>query len=161
MAVGIIIHISIGTEKRTEFFTDENIRIGSDDSSDLQIRTKQIEAASIWLVLEYSDGVFRVINFDKSLNFTFNGNSLRRFVAISDGDVIAIENTNVSFSFFSLESKSSLITTNREQPQIAPFIEAAALESAATPKRDDAKIFLREFVRELSREISWATKLIV
>ena len=45
--------------------------------------------------------------------------------------------------------------------QIAQFIEAAALESAVTPQRDDAKIFLREFVRELSREISWTTKLIV
>ena len=161
MAVGIIIHISIGTEKRTEFFSDEIIRIGSDESSDLQIRTKQIETSSVWLVLEHSDGIFRIINYDKSLNFTFNGNPLRRFVAISDGDVIAIEKTDVSFSFFSLESKSSLITTNREQPHIAQFIEAAALESAATPKRDDAKIFLREFVRELSREISWATKLIV
>ena len=161
MAVGIIIHISIGTEKRTEFFSDETIRIGSDERSDLQIRAKQIETSSVWLVLEHSDGVFRVINYDKSLNFKFNEKPLRRFIAINDGDVISIEKTDISFSFFSLNSKSSLITTNREQPQIAQFIEAAAIESAATPKRDDAKIFLREFVRELSSEISWTTKLIV
>jgi S1-C subfamily serine protease len=161
MAAGIIIHISIGTEKRTEFFSDENIRIGSDERSDLQIRSKQIETSSVWLQLEYSDGVFRVTDFDKALNFKFNENPLRRYVAINDGDVISIENTDISFSFFSLNSKSSLITTNREQPQFAQFIGAAAIESAATPKRDDAKIFLREFVRELSREVSWTTKLIV
>lgn len=161
MAVGIIIHISIGTEKRTEFFSDENIRIGSDEKSDLQIRTQQIESGGVWLEIECSDGVFRVINFDQSLNLTFNGVPLRRFVGISDGDVIAVSNTDVSFSFFSLTPKSSLITTRREQPQIAQFIETAAIGAAVSPKRDDAKMFLREFVRELSREITWATKLIV
>ncbi|MEO6656385.1 MAG: serine protease, partial [Pyrinomonadaceae bacterium] len=40
-------------------------------------------------------------------------------------------------------------------------IEDAALESATSAKRDDAKAFLREFVRELSREITWTTKLMV
>src|SRR4029078_3836974 len=34
------------------------------------------------------------------------------------------------------------------------------LESATSIKRDDAKTFLREFTRELLREISWTTKLI-
>ena len=161
MAVGIIIHISIGTEKRTEFFSDENIRIGSNDKSDLQIRTKQIETDGIWLEIENSEGVYRVINFDESLNFTFNDAPLRRFVAVSDGDVIAVQNTDVSFSFFSITPKSSLITTKREQPHIAQFIETDAIGAAVSPKRDDAKMFLREFVRELSREITWATKLIV
>jgi len=46
-------------------------------------------------------------------------------------------------------------------PHVAPFIEAAAMESGFSPKRDDAKVFLREFVRELLREVSWVTKLIV
>jgi hypothetical protein len=161
MTVGIIIHISIGTEKRTEFFSDENIRIGSNDKSDLQIRTKQIETDGIWLEIENLEGVYRVVNFDKSLNLTFNQAPLRRFVGISDGDVIAVQNTDVSFSFFSITPKSSLITTKREQPHIAQFIETAAIGAAVSPKRDDAKMFLREFVRELSREITWATKLIV
>src|SRR4029077_5741887 len=39
-------------------------------------------------------------------------------------------------------------------------IEAAAIESAATARRDDAKVFLREFTRELVREINTSTKLI-
>ena len=39
MAVGIIIHITVGTEKRTEFFSQERIRIGSGEAADLQIYT--------------------------------------------------------------------------------------------------------------------------
>lgn len=161
MAVGIIIHISIGTEKRTEFFSDENIRIGSDEKSDLQIRTKQVETEGSWVEMENTDGVYRITSFSETLKFKLNENSIRRFMAISDGDVLKIEGTDISFTFYSLATKSSLITTNREQPHLAHFIEAAALESATTEKRDDAKIFLREFFRELSKEISWATKLIV
>ena len=161
MAVGIIIHITVGKEKRTEFFSQENLRIGSGETSDLQIHTERVSGDGVWLDLDNTDGFYRVTNFDKSLNFTLNGNPLRRYVAISDGDVLQLGDSDISFSFFSLTSQSSLITTNREQPHIAQFIEEAALESAYSPKRDDAKAFLREFVRELSREINWTTKLIV
>jgi S1-C subfamily serine protease len=161
MAVGIIIHITVGKEKRTEFFSQENLRIGSGENSDLQIHTERVSADGVWLDLDNTDGFYRVTDFDKSLNFTLNGSPLRRYVAISDGDVLQLGDSDISFSFFSLTSQSSLITTNREQPHIAQFIEEAALESAYSPKRDDAKAFLREFVRELSREINWTTKLIV
>ena len=161
MAVGIIIHVIVGAEKRTELFSEENIRLGSTEASNLQIHTDKIADDGVWLELALEKGVYRVINFRESLNLKLNGEPLRRFVAIKDGDSVEIPDTDVSFSFFSLESKSSLITTNREQPHIAQFIEEAALESAFTPKRDDAKAFLREFVRELSREIAWTTKLIV
>jgi hypothetical protein len=161
MAVGLVIHISVGKEKRTEFFSAENIRFGSDETSDLQIHTEKIADKSVWFALESDGNVYRVTNFDKELGLILNGNPLRRYVPINDGDIIEISAADISFSFFSLESKSSLITTNREQPHIAQFIEAAALDAAATPQRDDAKAFLREFVRELSREISWATKLII
>src|SRR6185503_20023043 len=34
------------------------------------------------------------------------------------------------------------------------------IESAATARRDDAKVFLREFTRELVREIRTSTKLV-
>ncbi len=161
MAVGLVIHISVGKEKRTEFFSAENIRFGSDETSDLQIHTGKISDKAVWFELEWSDGEYRITEVNKELGLTLNGKPLRRFVAVNDGDTIEIPDTEISFAFFSLESKSSLITTNREQPHIAHFIEAAALDAAATPQRDDAKAFLREFVRELSREISWATKLII
>jgi len=160
MASGIIIHITVGTEKRTEFFTEERIRIGSDDTNDLQIHANQVNGAGVWLELENSDGVYRLIEFDPSLDLQLNGQRIRRFVAISDGDILSIPNTDISFTFFSLAARSALITTNRETP-IAQFIEEAALEARTSPKRDDAKAFLREFTRELLREISWTTKAIV
>ncbi len=160
MATGIIIHISVGKEKRTEYFSEERIRIGSGEFSDLRIHTAKIASKTTWLELEQTEGVYRIIDFDESLNLTINDKPLRRFIAVRDGDLIEIPDTEISFGFFSLASKSSLITTNRE-PHIAQFIEEAALDSAASPKRDDAKAFLREFVRELSREISWFTKISV
>lgn len=160
MATGIIIHVSVGAEKRTEYFSEERISIGSNEDSDLQIHTNGDSAAEVWLELELTEDVYRVINFKESLSLERNGKPLRRFVAIRDGDKIEIPSNDISFAFFSLASKSALITTNRET-RVAPFIEEAALGAAASPKRDDAKKFLREFVRELSREISWTTKLIV
>ena len=161
MAVGIIIHITVGAEKRTEFFTEDRVSIGADQNCDLQIHTKQVDAPGMWLELENTDGVFRVTKYGQDLALTLNDKPIRRFIAISDGDALRIEDTDISFSFFSLSEKSALITTNREQPMIAQFIEEAAIESAVSPKRDDAKTFLREFTRELSREISVTTKLII
>ncbi len=161
MAVGIIIHISVGAEKRTEFFSEDRLSIGADENSDLQIHTKQIDAAGTWLELENTDGVFRVTRYEPTLNFSINEKPIRRFIAISDGDVLRIDRTDISFSFYSLSEKPTLITTNRDQPHIAQFIEEAAIESAISPKRDDAKTFLREFTRELSREVSLTTKLII
>ena len=160
MAVGIIIHITVGTEKRTEFFSQERIRIGSDDTCDLQIHAPQTGEARSWFDLENSDGVYRIVEFNDALSLKVNQNPIRRYIAITDGDLIEVPDADISFAFFSLETKSSLITTNRDQPHISRFIEDAALESASSTKRDDAKAFLREFVRELSREISWTTKLI-
>jgi S1-C subfamily serine protease len=160
MAVGIIIHITVGSEKRTEFFSDERIRIGSDETSDLQIHMPNAKDGGMWFDLENADGVYRIVEFNPELALTINQKPIRRYIAISDGDIIEVGNSDIAFAFFSLESRSSLITTNRDQPHISRFIEDAALESASSAKRDDAKAFLREFVRELSREISWTTKLI-
>lgn len=157
---GIIIHIEVGSEKRTEFFSQDRIRIGSDETADLQIRTTDVEVDGMWFDLENTDGVFRVVEFDNRLNLQINNNPIRRFIAVTDGDTITVSGREITFSFFSLESKSALIRTNREQPHISRFIEEAALESAASEKRADAKLFLREFVRELSREISWTSKAI-
>jgi S1-C subfamily serine protease len=161
MAVGLIIHVSVGAEKRTEFFAEENIRFGSSDACDLQIHTDKFSSKSVWLELGYGEGVYRIIDFSEPLNLQLNGKSIHRYVAIKDGDTIEVPANDISFSFFSLTSKSSLITMNREPHIVAPFIESAALDAAVSPKRDDAKAFLREFVRELSREIHWTTKFVV
>lgn len=161
MERGIIIHISVGEEKRTEFFSDEHIRIGADETSELQIISPQIKAETLLLELEARGKNYIILKFDRDAGLTLNAKPLRRFAVIKDGDKIFVGDSGIEFSFFSLASKSSLIAVNREQPHIAPFIEEAALEAAFTPQRDDAKVFLREFVRELRREISWTTKLII
>jgi S1-C subfamily serine protease len=161
MAVGIIIHISVGEEKRTEFFSEDRLSIGSAETCDLQIQTDQVAASGLWFELENTDGVYRITKFDPSLNLILNDKPIRRFIAVTDGDVLKVDGTGVLFGFFALSEKRSLIKANRSQTPIAQFIEEAALDAAASPKRDEAKAFLREFVRELSREISWTTKLIV
>ena len=160
MAVGIIIHISVGSERRTEFFSENRLSIGSDEVCDLQIHANHFESKSTWIVLENSDGVYRLIDFDPAVSLKINKKPVRRYIAITDGDVISVGDTDISLSFFSIEQKPSLITTKRNELAVAPFIADAALESAASPKRDDAKVFLREFARELLREVSWTTKAI-
>jgi S1-C subfamily serine protease len=160
MATGIIIHIEVGNDRRTEFFSEERIRIGSDENCDLQIETRQFESEGLWIELENNDGTYRVVAFDPALEFTINGRPIRRYIAVSDGDTLKIGDTDISFSFFALAKRGSLIKTNREPRHVAQFIEEAALDAAASPRPDEAKAFLREFVRELSREISWTTKLI-
>jgi Trypsin-like peptidase domain len=159
MAAGIIIHVTVGEEKRTEFFTEERIRLGADETSDLQIHDAHISESGVWLELERDGEIYRVVSFKDDLNLRLNGQPIRRFVPVRDGDRVTVD--GIEFSFFALTSTSSLITTNREPLHVGRFIEQAAIESAVSPKRDDAKAFLREFARELSREISWTTKLIV
>ncbi len=161
MATGIIIHITVGSEKRTEFFSQERIRIGADEVSDLQIHAPNLNGSGgMWIDLENADGVYRITDFNETLGLSINDKPVRRFIAVADGDVLNVGDSNVSFSFFSLETRSALITTNREQRHISRFIEDAAIEASGSVKRDDAKAFLREFVRELSREISWTSKAI-
>ena len=161
MAAGIIIHISVGTERRTEYFSEERISVGTGENNDIQIHSNSLEPSETWFELELSDGEYRIVNLNKAIKLTYNdAQPARRYVAIQDGDKMTVDLTDIVFSFFTLASKSALITTHRDT-HVAQFIEEAALESAVSPKRDDAKAFLREFVRELSREISWTTKLII
>lgn len=161
MAAGIIIHITVGGERRTEFFAESRVRIGGGEFCDLQIHTAKVKNSGIWLDLENSEGIYRIVDLADGIGMILNENPVRRYVALADGDVISIPDADISFAFFSLTASPSLIRTNRDQPHISRFIEDAALESAASVKRDDAKAFLREFTRELMREVSWTTKLII
>src|SRR5256885_17025239 len=45
-------------------------------------------------------------------------------------------------------------------PYTTLFRSQAAIEAAATARGDDAKVFPREFSRELLREINWSTKIV-
>ena len=72
MAKGIIIHISVGKEKRTEFFNDERISFGADDNSDLFIHSPEVTETGNWFELENTDGLYRIVNFNENLNLTLN-----------------------------------------------------------------------------------------
>ena len=160
MAEGIVIHITVGNERRTEYFSEGEISVGTSDQCDIKISLKNPPLEGVWFRLESTEGSYRIAEFDKSIDLKLNGHPLRRFIAISDGDSLKLVDSDVAFTFFSLANESSLITTNRSQSSAIPFIEDAAIEAASTPERDDAKMFLREFLRELFSEISWRTKAI-
>ncbi|HEV7646071.1 MAG TPA: trypsin-like peptidase domain-containing protein [Pyrinomonadaceae bacterium] len=160
MASGILIHVVVGAEKRTEFFSDERIRIGTEELCNLQIHSKKAPLQGVWLELEKLEDSYRLIDFHPELQAQLNERPLSRYILIRDGDVIKIPGSDIIFSFFELTGESALISVNRDS-HIVPFIEDAALQSATSPRRDDAKAFLRSFTRELVKEIGWATRLII
>jgi serine protease Do len=162
MATGLVIHISSGDDRHTEVFTDERIRIGSCDDCALRLRSSMLpkERSANGLVVELvrDSGAYRVADFDEILHPTLNGRELRKFDEIHDGDELRFNPADLALQFFPIRSLPAVVSG--PEPHVAPFIEAAAIESAATARRDDAKVFLREFTRELVREINPSTKLI-
>ncbi|MDQ4121253.1 MAG: serine protease [Acidobacteriota bacterium] len=169
MSNGIVIHIIAGDEKRTEFFINERVRIGTDAACDLRIEPPpdhHLAATNgVWLELRRGiNGNYRIVYFDETLGLNLNRQPLALETRLKDGDKIGLDNSELTLLFFTVPSTaaaiSSLTRLGRET-RVAPFIESAAVESAATDKRDDAKVFLKEFSRELIQEISWVTKAIV
>ncbi len=168
MPNGIVIHIVAGEEKRTEFFINDRVRIGTDPACDLRIEPPpeyHLAAANgVWLELRRGvNGNYRITDFDESVGLNLNRQPLALETRLKDGDKIALNDSELSLLFFSVPATGSMISSlaRGREARVAPFIENAAIESAATAKRDDAKVFLKEFTIELVREISWVTKLIV
>lgn len=160
MANGLVIHISAGEDRHTEALSQDAIFIGSDEDSDVRLRAshlpKDYSPNGHILELIRGNNSFRVKNFDKHLNILHNDEPLEMGARLLDGDALRFEGTDLNLQFFLIRSLP-MVTG---QTHVAPFIENAAIESAATPKRDDAKVFLREFSRELIREINPSTKII-
>ncbi|HEV2883878.1 MAG TPA: serine protease, partial [Pyrinomonadaceae bacterium] len=119
------------------------------------------KTANDGLILELTrtNGFYRVSSFDESVGLAFNGAPLQPNVEIEDGDEVSIEQSALGLKFFPIRSLPAVINQPPEA-HVAPFIEQAAIESAATARRDDAKVFLREFTRELVKEINPSTKFI-
>jgi S1-C subfamily serine protease len=163
MSTGLVIHISSGEERHTEILTDERLKIGTSEDCDLRLRATSLprtaENGSL-VELVRSDSSYRIEALDSSFSFTRNGESLSTGDEIADGDEIRIADTALVLQFFPIRSLPAVVASPTHETHVAPFIEAAAIESAATARRDDAKVFLREFTRELVREINPSTKLI-
>ena len=164
MATGLVIHISTGEDKHTEILTAEHICIGKSDQCDLRLRASDLPAISgsgdVVLEVGRSSGLYRVTDFDPLLEITHNGEPIAQQSEIKDGDEVRIHQSDLSLQFFPIRSLPAVIPTAQHETHVAPFIEQAAIESAATARRDDAKVFLREFTRELVREVNVTTKLI-
>lgn len=160
MANGLVIHISAGEDRHTEALSQDTILIGSDEHSDVRLRASHLphDYTPNGHILELIRGnnSFRVKNFDKHLNILHNDEPLEMGARLLDGDDLRFEGSDLHLQFFLVRSLP-MVTG---QTHVAPFIENAAIESAATPKRDDAKVFLKEFSRELIREINPSTKII-
>ncbi len=164
MATGLVIHLSSGKDKHTHVLTDENIRIGNCEDCEVRLRSSSLpvtgDSNGVVLELTRTNGYYRVANFDPSLALKHNGKPIKANSEIEDGDEVRIHPSDLLLTFYPIRSLPAVVDTRSHEAHVAPFIEQAAIESAATTRRDDAKVFLREFTRELVREINPSTKLI-
>ena len=164
MATGLVIHISSGKDKHTQVLTDEHVRIGSSEDCSVRLRSASLPEGGtdggLVLELERRNGSYVVTGFDQSLDLKHNNKPLESDSEIEDGDEVRIANSHLLLTFYPIRSLPAVVGTSAHEAHVAPFIEQAAIESAATARRDDAKVFLREFTRELVKEINPSTKLI-
>ena len=164
MATGLVIHISSGEDRHTEILSNDSIRIGTSEDCNLRLRSSSLpkDAANAVLIeLNRTNGLYRVTSFEPAVPFLLNGERVNAGDEIRDGDELRIADSGLMLSFFPLRALPAVVPAGPQDTHVAPFIEAAAIESAATARRDDAKVFLREFTRELVREINPSTKLVV
>ena len=164
MSTGLVIHISSGDDRHTEILTDDSVRIGTSESCDLRLRSSSLPktaANTVLLELSRANGSYRVSESDPTIPLTLNGAEITSGTEILDGDELRINDSEVVLHFYPVRALPAVVPPAAREPVVAPFIEAAAIESAATARRDDAKVFLREFTRELVREINPSTKFLV
>src|ERR1051326_598154 len=160
---GLIIHVSSFNDRSTEVVTRDRIRVGPTDDCDVKIRLPQVpavESSGPVIELVRLNGIYRIDSFHPNFEVKLNGRPIKANKGIYDGDEIWIGPSGPSIHFFPIESTAALVPGRRDGAHVAPFIEQAAMEASATARRDDAKIFLREFTRELIREINPSTKII-
>lgn len=158
MAGGLVVHISNGQERHTEVLSQERVLIGPGEGCHIRLGSDLLTDSDVMLELARQNGHFRVQEFDPEIGITLNGRPLARGAKIDDGDELRFAAFDVRMQFFPVGNLPA-VTTGGRRASVAPFIEQAAIEAAATARRDDAKVFLREFTRELLREIKWSTKI--
>src|SRR6266704_1154879 len=160
---GLIIHVSSFNDRSTEVVTRDRIRVGTTDDCEVKVRLSQDPATPTngpVIELVRMNGIYRIDSFDPALEVKLNGRPIKPNKGIYDGDEIWVGPSGPSIHFFPIAASAALVPGRRGSAHVAPFIEQAAMEASATSRRDDAKIFLREFTRELVREINPSTKII-
>jgi S1-C subfamily serine protease len=157
MANGLVIHIARGQDRHTEVLSLERVRIGPGEDCHVRLAPDFPTGSSLLIELARTNGHYRVSEFDPALDLTLNGAPLAHGDAIDDGDELRFGETDLAVQFFPVGELPAVVSHRRAN--VAPFIEQAAIEAAVTARRDDAKVFLREFTRELLREIKISTKI--
>ena len=163
MATGLVIHISSGDDRHTEILSDDSVRIGASEGCDLRLRSSSVPKTaenSVLLELSRANGSYHVSDFDPTLALTLNGEPVEAGNEIRDGDEVRLKDSELILHFFPVRDLPAIVPASSRETHVAPFIEAAAIESAATARRDDAKVFLHQFTRELVHEINPSTKLV-
>jgi len=161
---GLVIHVSSMNDRSTEVVMSEHVRIGTGDDCDVMIRLPAAAGTpSDGSVIDVTriDGTYRIAKIDPGIDVKLNGRPIKPNKGIHDGDEIWIGPAGPSIHFFPIAATTAMVPGRRGGAHVAPFIEQAAMEASATARRDDAKIFLREFTRELVREINPSTKIII
>jgi len=142
----------------------EHVRIGTSDDCDVKIRLPAaagVPSDGSVIDVTRTDGTYRIAKIDPGIDVKLNGRPIKPNKGIHDGDEIWIGPAGPSIHFFPIAATTAMVPGRRGGAHVAPFIEQAAMEASATARRDDAKIFLREFTRELVREINPSTKIII
>jgi serine protease Do len=157
---GLVIHVSSVNDRSTEVVMSERIRIGACEDCDVKIRVPEhVTTQGPVIELARLNGSYHVASLDPAFEVKLNGKRIKPNAEIDDGDEVWIGPSGPSLHFFPVGSTPALVPGRRDTAHVAPFIEQAAMESSSTARRDDAKIFLREFTRELVREINPSTKI--
>jgi S1-C subfamily serine protease len=162
MPNGLVIHIVSGDDRHTELFSHERIRIGTAPDCDLRLRSSAMppghEQTDVVLELGRGANHYRIKGYDAALGLTQNGKPIELNARIQDGDEIRIDGSDLELQFFPVRALPAVI--NQRESLTAPFTDNQTLQTGDQPRRDDAKVFLRELTRELIREINPSTKII-
>ena len=150
MSSGLVVHITNGQERHTEVLSQERVLIGPGENCHIRLGSDLLSGSSVLLELARHNGHFRVQEFDPEIGITLNGRPLARGAKIEDGDELRFGAFGVAMQFFPVGNLPAVVANRRAS--VAPFIEQAAIEAAATARGDDAKVFLRE--------INWSTKIV-
>ena len=132
MATGLVIHISSGEDRHTEILTVDNIRIGTDEGCDLRLRSSSLpkEAGdAVLLEMARSNGAYRVTDFAENLPLTLNGAPVNTGAEIRDGDEMRVGDSEVILHFYPVRALPAVVPAAARETHVAPFIEAAAIES--------------------------------
>ncbi len=149
MAKGLVVNVVADAERYTEVFTRDRILIGAGDECDLHLTNPIFAQCGVILEITRQNGLFHVTQRSLQVTCAHNEHALQPAATLIDGDQITLPEANIALQFFPVGGLPSVLPALRDNGP-------ASVEA----RSDEAKAFLRDFTRELLREISPVTKLL-